>query len=399
MKTHRSPGHPLLVESLLGGLDNWDAEYFIFNAYSGYGKHEQTMAFFPLLPLTMWILSNTLFLPLKFLIPQRSILLISGASINLLSFPLATVTLYLLTLELSRNRQLSLLATILFTLNPASIFMSAVYSETMFALFTFSGLLALEKRQPWLCSLAFGLASFTRSNGIVLCGFLGYQCLVNVSGILLSSAHQTSRHKLQLCGRHLCAAALQCVVTVTPFYGFQFYGYVLYCMEPSATPTSFPVWCNWTFPFPYSYIQAHYWNVGFLKYYEWKQVPNFLLALPMILLGVFCMWYYFTGGEGSSTLWRRTSDYNRTEHGSRMSDCNRTEYGSRKPASVRTERDSRTRSGVGTKGMDLLGQSSRLRPYMVHFLFLLIFGVLNMHIQVSNTPLCELCQFVHTESL
>lgn len=360
MKTYRSPDHPLVVESLLGGLDNWDAEYFIFNAHSGYKEHEQTMAFFPLLPIAMKTLSSTLFFPLSFLLPQRSISLLSGVAINALAFPLATVCLYLLTLELSQNnRKLSLLAAGFFSLNPASVFMSAVYSETLFSLFTFAGLLALEKRRPWLSAVVFSLASFTRSNGIVLCGFLGYQCLENIfSTILLSEAYQSSCHKLWLLGKclcQLCVCCLQCLVTVAPFYGFQLYGYIIYCEMCRSTPVG--VWCNRTLPFPYSFIQEHYWNVGFLNYYRWKQLPNFLLASPIVLLTLFCVGYYFTGGWSLGSLNSKSTRHSRPQVD-------------------------------GAKGMrwsvtPLL--NVRLRPYIFHLLFLCTFGVFNMHIQVRST--------------
>lgn len=354
MKAYRSPEHPFLVERLLGGLDNWDAEYFIFNTHSGYEKHERTMAFFPLLPLAMRTLSNTIFLPLGFLFPQRSIGLISGVFINLLVFPLATVVLYVLTFELSGNKKLSLLTAILFTLNPASVFMSAVYSETLFSLFTFSGLLALERRRPWLSSLMFGLASFTRSNGIVLSAFLGYQSLVSLYEIFFSHGHQSTCHRLWSSGKQLFAAAIQCLVIVAPFYAFQLYGYALYCRGASATPTSLPPWCNRTLPLPYSYIQEHYWSVGFLRYYQWKQLPNFMLASPMVLLGLFSIWSYFTGGSFS--------------------------FGIRAAKNSRTEHENRTQA-VRT----VFPKSIRLRPYVLHLLILLVFGIFNMHIQVKSS--------------
>ena len=352
MKKYRTPEHPFIVERLLGGLDNWDAEYFIFNAHSGYDKHEQTMAFFPLLPLGIRALSNSVFYPLGLVLPKRSVALISGVFLNLLLFPLATVILYLLTHKISaNNKKVALLAAILFSLNPASVFMSAVYSETPFALLTFLGLLTLEEGKTWLSSLIFALASFTRSNGIVLCGFLGYQCLVSLFKTTWSrsSIHQ----KLWILSLSLISTAVQCATVLAPFYAFQHYGYMLYCQDGSTLPSSSaPSWCNRTVPIPYSYIQERYWNVGFLRYYELKQLPNFLLATPMVLLGVFGLACYFTGRYFGPSV--------------------------RTGKNGRAEREGRTQS-VRMTFLD----DHRLRPYAFHLLFLLAFGICNMHIQVG----------------
>lgn len=43
-------------------------------------------------------------------------------------------------------------------------------------------------------------------------------------------------------------------------------------------------WCARRVPSVYAHVQSAYWNVGALKYYQLKQIPNFLLAAPALLL-------------------------------------------------------------------------------------------------------------------
>ena len=47
---------------------------------------------------------------------------------------------------------------------------------------------------------------------------------------------------------------------------------------------STPEWCNFKVPFPYSFIQSKYWEVGFLRYYQLKKIPYFIMASPTLVL-------------------------------------------------------------------------------------------------------------------
>ena len=56
-------------------------------------------------------------------------------------------------------------ATIFFCFNPASIFYSAVYTESLFAAASFAGMLLVEKQSFWAGVFCFALAAAARSNG------------------------------------------------------------------------------------------------------------------------------------------------------------------------------------------------------------------------------------------
>lgn len=51
------------------------------------------------------------------------------------------------------------------------------YAESLFALLASSGMIAFHKHQRLCAALFWSLASLTRSNGILLCGFFIYELL------------------------------------------------------------------------------------------------------------------------------------------------------------------------------------------------------------------------------
>ncbi|CAM9113242.1 unnamed protein product [Hapterophycus canaliculatus] len=113
----------------------------------------------------------------------------------------------------------------------------------------------------------------------------------------------------------LVATALQALLILAPYVLVQAYAYRKFCLaateEAEGTDSSFNrqggeaiggagatteeelmrlaierihPWCAWKVPSVYTHIQSAYWGVGALRYYEWKQVPNFLLAAPALVL-------------------------------------------------------------------------------------------------------------------
>lgn len=270
---------------LFGGLSRWDAQYFLHIAEQGY-TYEQTVAFFPLYP---WLLrqSADIFVDpiLGSYLSHHSELLISGVLLNASFFVVAAVALHELTRHLF-SRELAHEAVLLFCFNPASIFFTACYTESLFSAISFSGVLALEQNRPNWATLLFVLGGLVRSNGFLSAGFLIY------AGFIITWTPVRAIFRASLC--------------FVPFLAFQCYAWSLFCVPDYSNPIPEPVvnqasqsgyrlagrnvseWCSGPLPFSYSYVQSRYWNVGFLKYYTARQIPNFALAMPVVVVVATC---------------------------------------------------------------------------------------------------------------
>ncbi|KAJ2881385.1 ER membrane glycoprotein subunit of the GPI transamidase complex-like protein, partial [Coemansia aciculifera] len=142
----------------------WDAFYFLHIADAGY-VHEQEHAFFPLLPLLMRVVSSTVLAPLAPWVDRRIVLALAGLVVSNVSFVLAAVTLYMLGRATLRNERLAYVAALLFVAAPASAFMSAVYTESLFAWLVFSALLLIAQRQYLWAALCLSVSGLCRANG------------------------------------------------------------------------------------------------------------------------------------------------------------------------------------------------------------------------------------------
>ncbi|KAI8783929.1 GPI mannosyltransferase 2 [Biomphalaria glabrata] len=172
-------------------------------------------------------------------------------------------------------------------------------------------------------------------------------------------------------------------------------GYKLAGDEPS-------LWCNETIPLSYSYIQKHHWNVGFLTYYTLKQLPNFLLALPVLLLSFRACSFYIKNNVMSFCFLGLTCSNNNGSSGSShvdISDSNREDE-----KQNRFLLDKKIENYAGGQ-WDEVNSNKKLKceknscrqtdliVYVYHLAFLTIFGCFFMHIQVltrmlfSSSPL------------
>jgi len=58
------------------------------------------------------------------------------------------------------------------------MFMSAMYTESLFAFLSFLGMRLLYEGRSWSAAFVWSLSSFTRSNGITYVGFFVYELLI-----------------------------------------------------------------------------------------------------------------------------------------------------------------------------------------------------------------------------
>lgn len=163
------------------------------------------------------------------------------------------------------------------------------YSEPFYAFFALRGLIYCAKRQWLLASMSFALASLFRSNAILLAGFLIWglvvkpyitaeqvQCYGFVAHLFICLTLSLYQKKIPIrSSLYACALVAICAA---PFATHQYNGYRAFCLSNNAEPVR--EWCSKRIPLIYPFVQAHYWNSGFLRYWTVSQIPNFLLAAP-----------------------------------------------------------------------------------------------------------------------
>ncbi|KAG7951136.1 hypothetical protein I3843_13G151600, partial [Carya illinoinensis] len=260
-----------------------DSIYFLRITHWGY-EYEQSYAFLPLLPLTISFLSCTVFAPLVPLIGYRAMLGLSGYVINNVTFVFAAINFYKLSVIILKDSDSALWASILFCFNPASVFYLAIYSESLYALFSIGGIYHLVTGGNSIAVLLLALSTCARSNGVLNAGYFCFQTLHQAYEALYLSKN------MLLAVQVLISGVLHCICIFTPFIAFQAYGYYNICLGHSLDEMR--PWCKARLPLLYNYIQSHYWGVGFLRYFQLKQLPNFLLASPILSLALCSIVYY-----------------------------------------------------------------------------------------------------------
>ena len=308
---------------------------------------EQAHAFFPLLPLAIRYMTKILIncIPLSILpSTYEATSALSAVIINMIAFVIASISLYDMTIFILKREALEMdskfksspqhtqidkelqhvaLATTaaqLFCLNPAGVFFTAAYSESIFAMFTFAGHAIaargqycqcyLQKRRSgemltrelqtrshivtclywanifWLPStILWILASLTRSNGT----FSAIWWII-IGTAKCCSYIRTNRSKgvataVETVASLLLLHLILAILVALPVLYHDLQGYNYHCIGTNEAPS----WCKHQIDAfrrfsLYAHVQHKYWNVGLFRYYEVKQIPNFILAAPILVL-------------------------------------------------------------------------------------------------------------------
>lgn len=277
------------VDFSLSGFARWDGQYFLHLATLGY-THENCLAFFPAYPILLRLLAQIISFISFYKLTDWNSVLVSSIVINNISFSVAARFLYLITQKLFKNPKFALLTWKVFCISPATIFFLAPYTESLFSALTFAGIYYCTEHKFVKASAFFAFSGATRSNGLVNVGFLLY-----------FAAQKALTIKWKNLPVLVVATIFSVSIAVTPFLCYQYYAFRLFCFKhPNDLPIeiynylhsqnltipgeNIPQWCEKTIPFSYSVIQSQYWDVGLLRYFTWKQIPNFLLASPVLLL-------------------------------------------------------------------------------------------------------------------
>lgn len=141
---------------------HWDARHYLGIAQDGYtavGDDRLRLVFFPLYSALMRLVS-----PLF-----GGNLFAAGTAVSLLCASGAAALVYDLAYGLF-GKKTARLALAYFLLNPMSVFLGCVYTESLFIFLTLAAVCLLRRGKPWLAALCGMLSALTRMPGAIVSG-------------------------------------------------------------------------------------------------------------------------------------------------------------------------------------------------------------------------------------
>lgn len=154
----------------LGLFSKYDSEWYVLIAARGYSFSAETFspaAFFPLYPILMRVLA--------FFVGKN--LYLAGLLISNGSLLVGLIFLYRLVWDVYGDEAMAQRAVLYLSLFPSGVFFSAIYTESLFFL-TVVGCVYFARQRRWWVSALFGaVASATRSLGVLVLLWAGWEWL------------------------------------------------------------------------------------------------------------------------------------------------------------------------------------------------------------------------------
>lgn len=268
-------------EVILGSFLRWDSIHYVNIATNGYLR-DYEYVFYPLYPAALWVFSKSV----PFVTPLEGLIL-GGLLLNVVC---NTVSAYFLHHFLSfhgYSQRIIQTAIVCFAANPASVFFSTLYTESLFMMLSLIALYAFTVKGSYISCIFFLLASYCRSNGVF-------------NSVIIGSSVLTNTAKYRSTSAVLALAAISCCIF--PSFTVNYYSEKNICSAQQVFPgdnssetlsfcrSNYSLGMLRTLPLhmfifsPYAYLQKKYWNISFLAQYQFKQLPNFLLASPIVAI-------------------------------------------------------------------------------------------------------------------
>ncbi|OCK84956.1 glycosyltransferase family 76 protein [Lepidopterella palustris CBS 459.81] len=354
-----------IVDRLSINLVRWDSIYFVKAAERGY-VYEQEWAF-------SWTFTRVINSVAQsfFHFPANSLraYVWTGVIISHFAHFLSVLVLHRLFITIrnvSQSDKTSFAGATLHIVSPAGLFLSAPYSESLFSLLNFTGMLlyaksrkAQQDQSSWritqdyfLLSSGgfFALAASVRSNGL-LSGLIFVYDVATLLPTLMTSHLNLNEF------RRLAATTIAGALVAIGFIVPQWLAYNEYCGANISQNYVRP-WCTGYLPSIYSWVQSYYWDVGFFRYWSLSNVPLFLIAAPML-------WLLFQSGAvalRNPAQSQANAVLSHSGHGSMA----------------------QSSSDVGNRCVSVTGDYSLLRRLAVPQLVLALMALTNFHVQIIN---------------
>lgn len=286
--------------SMLKHTARWDAIFFIEISEYGYVV-EKNHVFFPLYSRILRFFSE----PLANVLQMNIVIaiLVINLLVSFVIYCASALMIYRVGSILMNSPGRSVIAALLFAVNPSACHFLAVYTENLytFLLLLFCYVFYSNFTEPdsfltkrnvsyavFIYSSCIVAASgFVRSNSLFLLGIIGLpllqRFLIFGQQALQSDVPEVRKKNIQIMVHCVVTAVVCVLISFLAQIIVMYAPYYTYCIEQSSDPW-YPPWCRNLIPNVYPYLQATFWNVGLLTSFSraWYEILTGMVPLVFV---------------------------------------------------------------------------------------------------------------------